>query len=83
MCLRKAVGDDVGWICGNTSAFGIYQQAYERRDQPLVLDDIVGVYRDRDGVRLLKALCQTERVMTLSWHTAAKALERRGRELRQ
>jgi hypothetical protein len=37
----------------------------------MVLDDVDGLYRDRQGIRLLKALCQTDKVKTVSWHTAA------------
>ena len=57
---------------------GIYLEAYEHRHQPLVLDDVDGLYADRSGVRLLKALCQTEPVKTLSWHAATPVLQRRG-----
>jgi hypothetical protein len=77
-CLRRAVGEKVCWIDGNASAFGIYQEAYERRNQPLVLDDVDGLYRDRNGIRLLKSLCQTEPVKSLRWHTNAPMLEKRG-----
>jgi hypothetical protein len=48
------------------------------RNQPIVLDDVDGLYRDRNGIRLLKTLCQTERVKSLSWHTDAPTLEKRG-----
>ena len=70
-CFRRALGSKVCWIDGNASAFGIYLQAHEHRHQPLVLDDVDGLYRDRQGIRLLKALCQTDKVKTVSWHTAA------------
>ena len=46
-------------------------QAHEHRNQPLVLDDVDGLARDRQGIRLLKALCQTDPVKTVSWHSAA------------
>src|SRR5216684_871154 len=52
-------------------------QAYEHRHQPLVLDDVDGLCADRSGIRLLKALCQTEPTKTLSWHTATPILKRR------
>src|SRR5262249_6741682 len=48
---------------------------YAYRDQPLVLDDVDGLYADRSGIRLLKALCQSEPVKTLGWHTATPILE--------
>ena len=37
----------------------------------IVLDDIDGLYRDRNGVRLLKALCQSDPARSVGWHTAA------------
>ena len=70
-CLRRALRGQACWIDGNASAFGIYLQAHEYRDQPMVLDDVDGLYRDRQGIRLLKTLCQTDLVKTVSWQSAA------------
>src|SRR5262245_14273455 len=70
-CLRRALVGKVCWIDGNASAFGIYLQAHEHRHLPMVLDDVDGLYRDRQGIRLLKALCQTDKLKTVSWQTAA------------
>lgn len=72
--VRAALSGDVCWIDGNASPFGIYRAAYEHRDQPIVLDDVDGLYKDRNGVRLLKALCQTEPTKALSWQTNAADL---------
>ena len=69
-CFRRALSSKVCWIDGNASAFGIYLQAHEHRNQPIVLDDVDGLYRDRHGIRLLKSLCQTDKVKTVSWQTA-------------
>jgi hypothetical protein len=77
--LRRALAGPACWIDGTASPFGIYLQAYEHRHQPLVLDDVDGLYRDRHGIRLLKALCQTDPVKTVSWHTAVT----RGQDLPQ
>lgn len=74
--VRQALGDHAGWICGNASPFGIYLHAYEHRNRPLVLDDIDELNRSPAGVRLLKALCQTDAVRTVSWQSAAQSLER-------
>ncbi len=81
-CVRQAFDDRVCWINGQATPLGIYLQAYEHRHQPLVLDDVDGLYADRSGVRLLKALCQTEPTKTLSWHTATPILKRQGVPLR-
>jgi hypothetical protein len=74
-CFRRALSGSVCWIDGNASAFGIYLLAYQHRHQPLVLDDVDGLYQDRRGVRLFKALCQTDPVKTVSWHTAITSSE--------
>jgi hypothetical protein len=75
-CVRRALDERVCWINGQATPLGIYLQAYEHRHQPLVLDDVDGLYADRSGIRLLKALCQTEPTKTLSWHTATPILKR-------
>jgi len=77
-CVRQALDSRVGWISGQATPLGIYMQAYEHRHQPLVLDDIDGLYADRSGIRLLKALGQSEPRKTLSWHTTTPILQRRG-----
>jgi hypothetical protein len=77
-CFRGALGSKVGWINGSASAFGIYLLAFEYRNQPIVLDDIDGLYRDRHGIRLLKALCQTDTVKTLCWQTGAVTRDPQG-----
>jgi hypothetical protein len=76
--LHRAVGAQGCFIEGHASPFGIYLAAYEHRGKPLILDDVDGLYRDRNGVRLLKALAQTDQVKTVSWNTDAAGLERRG-----
>jgi hypothetical protein len=76
-CLRQALDARAGWLSGQATPLGIYLEAYAYRDQPLVLDDIDGLYADRSGIRLLKALCQSEPVKTLGWYTATPILELR------
>jgi hypothetical protein len=73
--VRQALDSHVGWISGQATPLGIYLQAFAYRHQPLVLDDIDGLYADRSGIRLLKALCQTEPVKTLGRHTLTPILE--------
>src|SRR5262249_39731332 len=66
----------VCWINGQATPLGIYIQAYEHRNQPLVLDDVDGLYADRGSIRILKSLCQTEPTKTLNWHAATPILQR-------
>ena len=77
-CLRRALTSAACWIDGTASAFGIYRQAHEYRNQPIVLDDVDGLYRDRQGTRLLKSLCQSHSPKNLSWQTAAAARDGQG-----
>ena len=74
--VRKILGDDICWIEGNASPFGIYVQLYRHRDQLVVIDDVDSLHADKNGVRLLKNLCQTEPVKRVAWQTAAKGLEK-------
>jgi hypothetical protein len=76
--VRQALDPRACWISGQATPLGIYLEAYEHRRQPLVLDDVDGLYADRSGIRLLKALCQTEPSKTLSWHSATSILQRQG-----
>jgi hypothetical protein len=73
--LRQWTSNQCCWIAGNASPFGIYIECYRHQNEPIVLDDVDGLARDRQGVRLLKALCQTDRNKTVCWHTRSFALE--------
>lgn len=76
--IRQALGQDVCWIDGNATPFGIYMACFESRGKPLVLDDVDGLYSDRNGVRLLKSLGQSEELKSVSWETASSILDKRG-----
>src|SRR5260370_16194164 len=69
-CVRQALDQRVGWISGQATPLGIYLAAYEHRHEPLVLDDVDGLYAALSWIRVLKALCQTERAKTLGRHTS-------------
>jgi hypothetical protein len=57
----------------------MYQSLYREREAPfVVIDDVDSLYADRVGVRLLKALCQTESQKTVAWHSAARELQKQG-----
>src|SRR6516164_5156610 len=65
-CLHHSLDGRAGWLSGQATPLGIYLQAFAYRNQPLVLDDVDGLY----------ALCQSEPVKTLGWHTATPILAR-------
>ncbi len=62
------------WVEGTVSAFQLYQMLYANKDQPLVMDDVDSIYTDRNLVRLLKCLCNTDREKKVSWNTASPQL---------
>ncbi|HEV3446449.1 MAG TPA: hypothetical protein VG099_17530 [Gemmataceae bacterium] len=74
--LRQAMAGQACWLEGNASAFGLYCQLWRHRNRPVVLDDLDGLYANRDGIRLLKSLTQNELHKTVSWYTDAATLQR-------
>jgi hypothetical protein len=76
--MRSAVADRAAWIDGNATAFGVYCAAFMHQDQPIVLDDVDALYRDANGIRLLKQLCQSEPTRLLGWYSDPQYLKRRG-----
>ena len=74
--LRAAVGERACWVEGHATPFGIYRRLWETRNQPVVIDDVDGLYAARDGLRLLKSLCQTEPLKRVSWHSDVATLRR-------
>src|SRR6202035_6196559 len=73
--LRQAMAGQACWLEGNASAFGLYCQLWHNQNRPVVLDDLDGLYRNHDGIRLLKSLTQTEPHKTVSWYTDAATLQ--------
>jgi hypothetical protein len=76
--VRRILGQKVCWIEGNATAFGIFTKLYRQRDEFVVIDDVDSLYSDRNGIRLLKCLCQTEELKAMAWHSASRALEKAG-----
>ncbi|MAT70310.1 MAG: hypothetical protein CMJ58_12395 [Planctomycetaceae bacterium] len=69
--VRRAVGKKALWVEGSATAFGIYQALYANRGKPVVIDDVDQLYTDKECVRLLKCICQTDPVKQVSWFTGA------------
>ena len=69
--VRKAVGKKALWIEGSATAFGIYQALFDNVGKPVVIDDVDQLYTDKECVRLLKCICQTDPVKQVSWFTGA------------
>lgn len=74
--VRRVLGEEICWIEGNATAFRIFVTLYQHRDQLVVIDDVDSLHTDKNGIRLLKCLCQTEPQKQVAWHTSARALEK-------
>ncbi|MCA9168463.1 MAG: hypothetical protein KDB23_12390 [Planctomycetales bacterium] len=74
----KGLLPDACWIEGNASPFGMYLKLFEHRDRLVVIDDVDSLYSDRNGIRLLKCLCQTDEQKVVAWPTASRELKREG-----
>jgi hypothetical protein len=58
-------------IKGNASAFILYQELYNHRDEMIVIDDADTLYTDKKTQPLLKCLLETEENKTVAWRTKA------------
>lgn len=68
--LKECLGERENlYIDNHATAFCLYQLLYQKRDQPVVIDDLDGLYSDRGMVRLIKGLCNTDLVKTMRWHS--------------
>lgn len=76
--LKSLVSPGACWIDGHTTAFGMYVQLYQHRGQAVVIDDVDDLHHNREAVRLLKSLCQTDRQKTLSWNSGTRQLDELG-----
>ena len=54
----------------------MYLELFRSRDRFVVIDDVDSLYSDRNGLRLLKCLCQSEDSKAVAWHSASRALEK-------
>ncbi len=63
------------WLDTQVTPIYVFIEVYRHLNQHVLIDDVDSLHTDRPGVRLLKSLCQTERVKALSWLTATPILE--------
>lgn len=76
--LKEKMDGKARVVEGRTTAFELYRELYRHRDKPFIIDDVDQLYSDKDAVRLLKCLCQTEPVKDIAWHSATPKLEKEG-----
>lgn len=58
---------EVLYIEGHMQPYGLYRHLWEHRNRPVVLDDLDRLYADADCVRILKPLCNTDRIKRITW----------------
>lgn len=63
-------------IEGGSTPYRLYRELHENRDLPIVLDDADKIFRNKDGVFLLKLLTQTEKTKTVQWNSYTPEIRR-------
>ena len=74
--LRKKRGCTYETISGAISAIQLYKTAYKLRDKNcvIVLDDVDKIWKDLETLSILKAMCDSSDIRTISWKKESKAL---------
>jgi hypothetical protein len=78
--MRQAAGPAALWLQGHVTAFEMYRELYRHRGELVVIDDVESLCADRESVRLLRDLCESRPVKTISWHSATSKLAEEGIE---
>jgi hypothetical protein len=73
--MREAVGPAACCIEGHVTPFGVYRLLWEHKDQPVVLDDADSLFLNPEGIRLMKALCQSDPVKRIAWESDNRTLK--------
>lgn len=63
---------------GSLSAFYLYKQLYVHLDDPVVIDDVDGLFKDKAAINLLKCLCNTDERRVVFWGKRNRELEDEG-----
>lgn len=73
--MREAVGPEACCIEGHATPFGVYRLLWQHQHQPVILDDADSLFLNPEGIRLMKALCQTDSAKRISWHSDNRTLK--------
>lgn len=66
--VRRTLGNrNHCYLQGHASPLGLFAALLQHVDLPAVLDDIDGLFADRTSVRLLKAICNSDPIKTVTW----------------
>jgi hypothetical protein len=66
------------YLRGRTSAIKFYEELYDHRNLPVILDDTANMLLDMNVQEILRDLTETTPERRLSWRTCSKDLEERG-----
>ena len=77
--IKRALGRK-GHLClrGRTTAISFYEELYDHRDLPVVLDDTAEMLLDTNVQELLRDVTETTPARRVSWRTQSKNLEEKG-----
>ena len=77
--IKRALGQK-GHLCvrGRTTAISFYEELYDHRDLPVILDDTAVMLLDTNVQELLRDLTETTPTRRVSWRTQSKNLEEKG-----
>jgi hypothetical protein len=73
--MHDAVGPAACCIEGHATPFGVYRLLWQHQHQPIVIDDADSLFHNPEGIRLMKALCQTDAAKRIAWHTDNRTLK--------
>jgi hypothetical protein len=69
---RRILGDRICYVNSHTTVLGLYEEAYNKRDLPIWVDDIDGLFNTEKMIGLLKQLCETSPTKTVQYNTSWK-----------
>ncbi len=73
--IRSQMPEAACWITGNISAIKAYALLYKAIDAAIVMDDVESFLGKAGARELLKQLCESEFIKTLTWETDAAMLK--------
>ncbi len=65
------------WIEGHVRPIALYCSVYEAKGRPIVLDDVVHFFDNKDAQSIVKCLCQTNKTRQVCWESSTKVLDDR------
>ena len=77
--IKRALGQK-GYlnVRGRTTAISFYEELYDHRDLPVLLDDTAEMLLDINVQEMLRDLTETTATRRVSWRTQSKSLEEKG-----